>query len=169
MYKPDNNEQVTTFEQLSEYAGGRVVRLPDFAEGQPLVVRMVRPSLLVLAKSGKIPNRLLAAATELFQGKPVQNRQQRRQQDQTDDVSDVLAQTYDVMKVIAEASLKEPTLQEIEEAGMELTDEQLLTIFNYSQAGTRALDRFRQKQQRPATTRDGAAVQPQAVGNSRNK
>ena len=130
-----------------------------------MVVRMVRPSLLVLAKYGKITNRLLTAATELFQGKPVQD----RQQDQTDEVSGVLAQTYDVMKVIAEASLKEPTLQEIEEAGVELTDEQLLTIFNYSQAGTRALDRFRQKRQRPATTRDGAAVQPQAVGNSRNK
>ena len=63
--KPVNCDEpmnITTLADLQSYAAGTIVRFPDFAEGQPFVARVRRPSMLVLAKQGKIPNTLLAAA-----------------------------------------------------------------------------------------------------------
>ena len=62
----DTPMNITTLADLQSYAAGTIVRFPDFAEGQPFVARVRRPSMLVLAKQGKIPNTLLTAAGELF-------------------------------------------------------------------------------------------------------
>src|SRR5574344_685270 len=62
----DSVMNITTITDLQSYATGTVVRFPDFAEGQPFVARVRRPSMLVLAKQGKIPNSLLTQAGELF-------------------------------------------------------------------------------------------------------
>lgn len=137
--KPVNCEQVmkiTSVSDLQSYASGVVVRLPDFAEGQPFVARIRRPSMLVLAKQGKIPNTLLNAAGELFakggSGLDADN-------------DDMLGNMYDIMHIICEAALVQPTLYEIEEAGLYLSDDQMMAIFNYSQAGVRALESFRKE------------------------
>ena len=45
---------------------------------------------------------------------------------------------------IARAALVKPSFDELEEAGIELTDEQLVAIFQFTQLGVKALDRFRQ-------------------------
>ena len=45
-----NNVTVTTIYDLQEYSRGQIVKLPDFAEGQPFVARMRRPSLLFMDK-----------------------------------------------------------------------------------------------------------------------
>ena len=58
---------VTTLEQLKNYAGGSEVELPGFIAGEPLIVKLRRPSLMEMAQSGKIPNPLLSAVSELFQ------------------------------------------------------------------------------------------------------
>ncbi len=129
----EKNNKVTTIYDLQQYAGGQIVRLPDFAEGQPFVARMRRPSLLIMAKKGKIPNRLLATATELFNGGGSNNANN----------DTILSDTYDVCEAIAEAALVEPTMAEIEAAGLELSDNQLIAIFNYAQRGVEALDNFR--------------------------
>lgn len=133
----ENNTQephgVTTIYDLQKYASGQIVRLPDFAEGQPFVARMRRPSLLVMAKKGKIPNRLLATATDLFNGGNSNNANN----------DTILSDTYDVCEAIAEAALVEPTMDEIKSAGLELSDNQLIAIFNYAQRGVEALDNFR--------------------------
>lgn len=125
---------ITSISDLQKYKKGTVVRLPDFAEGQPFVARLRRPSMLVLAKQGKIPNALLNAAGELFSkgGSGLD----------TDD-NDMLSQVYDICRIICEASLLEPTLEEIESVGIELSDEQMMAIFNYTQTGVKALDSFR--------------------------
>ena len=39
----------------------------------------------------------------------------------------------------------EPSLAEIESVGLELTDDQMMALFNYSQVGTKALESFRQE------------------------
>ena len=39
----------------------------------------------------------------------------------------------------------EPTMKEIESSGVELSDEQIMAIFNYTQAGVSTLKNFRQK------------------------
>lgn len=128
--------RITSVSDLQAYAAGVTVRLPDFAEGQPLVARIRRPSLLVLAKSGKIPNTLMHTANELFSkgGGGLD----------PDNIS-MLGDMYDIMHVICESALIQPTLREIESAGLQLSDDQMMAIFNYSQAGVKALESFRQE------------------------
>ena len=127
---------ITSASDLQVYAAGVVVRLPDFAEGQPFVARIRRPSMLVLAKSGKIPNTLLTTAGELFSkgggGLDTDNK-------------NMLGDMYDIMHIICESALMQPTLKEIEDAGLQLGDDQMMAIFNYSQAGVKALESFRQE------------------------
>lgn len=137
--KPVNCDEVmniTSITDLQSYASGTVVRFPDFAEGQPFVARVRRPSMLVLAKQGKIPNALLTAAGELFtkggSGLDADNQ-------------NMLGDIYDICKIICEASLVQPTMADIESAGIELSDEQLMAIFNYTQTGVRALESFRKE------------------------
>jgi len=132
----DEQMRITSFTDLQSYAAGSVIRLPDFAEGQPFVARVRRPSMLVLAKQGKIPNTLLNAAGELFTkgGSGMDSDNER-----------MLGDMYDIMRIICEASLIQPSLKDIENAGMELSDNQMMAIFNYSQAGVKALESFRQE------------------------
>lgn len=127
---------VTSLGDLQSYAKGMVVRLPDFAEGQPFVARVRRPSMLVLAKQGKIPNALLNAAGELFAkgGAGIDS-----------DDKNMLCNMYDVMDIIASAALIEPSLEQIKDCGLELSDNQMLAIFNYAQAGVKALESFRKE------------------------
>lgn len=121
---------VTSIADLRTYAKGHIVKLPDFADGQPFIARLRRPSMLVLAKKGKIPNTLMSQASKLFAGgSDAMN---------TSD-PELLPNLSDLLEVICEASLLEPTLAEIEEIGLDLTDEQMMEIFNYSQTGTKAL------------------------------
>lgn len=128
--------QVTTIGQLQTYSKGKVVRLPDFAEGQPFVARVRRPSMLVLAKQGKIPNSLLSTANELFvgggSGVDIENEK-------------LLQDMYDVCMIVCDACLIEPTLRDIEDAGLTLSDDQIMALFNYAQQGVKALEPFRQE------------------------
>lgn len=132
----DKAMEITSASDLQSYAKGVVIRLPDFSEGQPFVARVRRPSMLVLAKQGKIPNSLLTAAGELFAkgGGGLDS-----------DNEKMLSDMYDIMRIICGAALMEPTLSEIEAAGLDLSDDQMMAIFNYSQAGVKALEPFRQE------------------------
>jgi hypothetical protein len=126
---------VTSLNDLRAYSAGVPVRFPDFAQGQPFIARVRRPSMLALAKLGKIPNTLLAAASELFSkgGKGVSSDEK------------TLADMYEICRIICEASLIQPTLRDIEEAGLSLSDEQLMSIFSYTQVGVKALETFRKE------------------------
>lgn len=129
--------EITSLQTLQGYAAGQIVEFPPFAEGQPFVARIGRPSMLVLAKEGKIPNELLNTANNLFvNGKPDIHRNM-----------DVLESVYDLMEVFCEACFLEPTYKEIKDAGIQLTDEQLMFVFNYAQTGVKALEPFRQQSQ----------------------
>lgn len=125
---------VTSLADLQNYAAGTVVQLPGFAEGQPFVARLKRPSMLVLAKSGKIPNTLMSTATALFNGDNSKL---------DSDNENLMSDMYDVCRIICEASLVQPTLAEIESVGLSLSDDQVMAIFNYAQIGAKALESFR--------------------------
>lgn len=125
---------VTSIEDLKNYANGTVVEMPQFAEGQPLIARLKRPSILGMAKQGKIPNTLLVKANELF----LQNGAGLDAEEE-----DTMKQLYDVLDLIAKETLVEPTYEEIKSVGLELTDEQMMFLFNYSQQGVKALESFR--------------------------
>lgn len=126
--------KTTSVFDLQTYAKGTLVRFPDFAEGQPFVARVRRPSMLVLAKQGKIPNTLLTSANELFS---------KGGGGMDGDNENMLADIYSICEIICESALKEPTYQQIKEAGLELSDDQLMAIFNYTQTGVKALESFR--------------------------
>ena len=54
-----------------------------------------------------------------------------------------MKQLYDVLDIIASETLVEPTYEDIKNVGLELTDEQMMFLFNYSQQGVKALESFR--------------------------
>ena len=123
---------ITSLESLQEYSRGAIVQLPSFAEGQPFVARLRRPSMMALAKSGKIPNALLSTANSLFIKGGV---------DAADD--SVMKDVLSVVDVLCAAAFVEPTYEQLQKVGVELTDEQYMFVFNYTQKGIKALQPFR--------------------------
>lgn len=127
--------KITTLEQLKQYAKGDIVELPPFAQNRPFIARLNRPSLMSLVEQGKIPNTLLARANELFSSGVAGAFDEENE--------DILKQLFELMEIICEASFIEPTYAEIKESGIVLTDEQRMFVYNYGQAGVRALESFR--------------------------
>lgn len=125
--------RVTSLEELKAIAQGEVVELPG-----GLVVRLKRPSMLALASSGRIPNALLSTATEMF----VSGKQSKAKNESDDDT---LKNMFKLCSVMAEAALAEPSMADLRSVGYELTDEQLIAIFNYTQRGVKGLATFRQE------------------------
>lgn len=135
---------ITSFEDLKKYSEGQIVELPDFAHGQPFVARLKRPSMLALAESGAIPNNLLSTAAKLFEEQS-SNENENEDVDKSDKVKSKVSGMYPLMVTMAKASLIEPTYDDIEKAGLELTDAQLLFIFEYSQSGAKEAEPFREE------------------------
>ena len=127
-----NEAKVTSLHDLQVYSKGVVVRFPDFAEGQPFIARVKRPSMLVLAKEGKIPNALLNTANDLFANGNVNTNNEN-----------MMSEMYDVMETVCSACLVEPSMKDIKNAGLTLSDDQMMAIFNYTQTGVKALEPFR--------------------------
>ncbi len=111
-------------------AMGKKVELIGWDE-KPVEVILRRPSLLGLATKGAIPNPLMTAAKNLFfKGL----------------AADCDLKTAgEVMQIVAKEALVSPTWDELQEAGIELTDRQLIEIFGYAQNGAQALSSFRKK------------------------
>ena len=119
-------------EKLTELAKGTEIELPGFTAGETISVRLRRPSLMLLAAEGKIPNALLASVEDLFEKgekSPVP-----------------LKERGEIFRIVAMASLVSPSWEELQGAGLNLTDLQLLYIYNFSQTGVDTLRRFREKQ-----------------------
>lgn len=130
MSRKANTNTVTSLETLKQYSAGQIVELPPFAEGQPFYARLRRPSMMSLVRHGKIPNELLHSANGLFTtgGSNL---------DTTDDK--MMNQLFDLLEVMAEATFLEPTYKELKDAGVDLTDEQLMFVYSYSQEGIKAV------------------------------
>lgn len=125
---------VTSIEELVKASQGTLVELPPFAEGTRFVARLKRPSMLAMIKGGKIPNSLLLAANELFS---------KSSWDVDDEKS--LSNLFQIMDILCDACFVEPKYKDIKAAGVELTDDQLMFVFNYTQQGVEALRPFRQE------------------------
>jgi len=134
--EPQKQLQVTSIDQIRNYAAGSVVELPGFGPDQPFVARLRRPSLLVMVKSGKIPNSLIEQATALFA---------KGADSMVGQGKNTLGEMCDIIDRVIEAALIEPSIKDIEAAGMELSDDQKMAIFSYTQSGVKALEQFRTK------------------------
>ena len=119
-------------EKLTELAQGTEIELPGFAAEETISVRLRRPSLMLLAAEGKIPNTLLASVEDLFE--------------KGDKNTVSFKERAEIFRIVAMASLVSPSWEELQNAGVNLTDLQLLYIYNFSQTGIDTLRRFREKQ-----------------------
>lgn len=119
-------KDITKIEDIKKLKDGEVIDLPAFDGGfdKPFVARVKRPSLLTLCATEVIPNNLLSKAQAIYEGEKKGN----------------IKEYAEVLHKVAEAALVEPAYSEVKEY---LTDEQLTSIFNYTQVGVKALEPFR--------------------------
>ena len=125
--------KVTSIEEILTYRDGAIIELPGFVPDKPFFARVKRPSLMALASSGKIPNSLMSQATDIFA---------KGASAMVGTNSTVIKDVYDVVKIVCSAALVEPSMKQLNDNGIELTDEQLMAIFSYTQEGIKALERF---------------------------
>lgn len=117
---------ITSIDELRLMSGGEIVELPPFVQGKQFVAKLRRPSMMNLVRQGKIPNSLIKMATDLFNGTT---------KDSETSAEEAMPQMLQIMEIMAEATFVEPKWSDIKAAGIELTDEQMIFIFNYTQSG----------------------------------
>ena len=136
------NIKVTSIDQLKIMSGGEVVKLPPFIQGQDFYAKLRRPSMLKLVQSGQIPNSLLRTANMLFSGGV---------NEELDRDDEFMKDLFDLIDVLAGAVFVEPSWSELKQAEIELTDEQYMFIFNYTQEGVKQLEPFREDEEVAST------------------
>lgn len=136
------NIKVTSIDQLKIMSGGEIVKLPPFVQGQDFYAKLRRPSMLKLVQSGQIPNSLLRTANMLFSGGV---------NEELDRDDEFMKDLFDLIDVLAGAVFVEPSWSELKQAGIELTDEQYMFIFNYTQEGVKQLEPFREDEEVAST------------------
>ena len=124
------DSDVTDFSKLKKVSDSKIVELPEFGDGTKFIARLRRPSMLKLCKSGKIPNSLLNQATSMFTDSNASKKV---------NITDI----YDICEIICDSAFVNPTYEEIKDSGIELTDEQIMAVFQYTQGGIKALENFR--------------------------
>ena len=129
--------KVTSIEDLKRASQGELVELPPFSENVPFVARLKRPSMLSMVKRNKIPNELLTEANKLFAGGATAVASNTMDKSMMDNL-------FSILDLICEESFIEPKYSELKENGIELTDEQQLFIFGYTQRGVENLKSFRE-------------------------
>lgn len=150
MYNP-NSLTITSIDDLVKASQGTLVELPPFVEGVPFVACLKRPSMLALVRAGKIPNALLSTANELF----------AKGGFDTDD-EQAMSNLFGVLDSICEACFVEPSYSQLKDAGITLTDDQLMFVFNYTQRGVTALGSFRSQLKGDGTSENEQPVQQDA-------
>lgn len=119
--------KVTSIDDLQKVrkkASGEIVELPPFDSGEPFSAKLKRMSLLAFCKSGLIPNQLLGAVQEIYEGK------QRAD----------LKKYAEVLDIVCAEVLIEPAYDDVKDI---LTDLQKTAILTYAQNGIQGLLPFR--------------------------
>lgn len=149
---------VTSIEQFRKYAGGSEVELPGFVSDETITVRLRRPSVMSMIADGKVPNPLMGIAAEMFNGgvKSIIHS------------ADGMKNTADLLRIYARAALVEPTYEELEAAGVQLTDGQLTVIYDYVMTGVDRIKRFRELKANHTGPESGGQVQKTAKRNSKH-
>lgn len=129
--------KICTIEDLKKVFGGEIVDLPGFSKEMPVfTVKLRRPSLMAMVKNGKIPNDLLIEANKLF------TRGTAGAMNSSIADPNAMKNMFALLDTLCEASFVEPKYKDLQANGIELTDEQLLAVFNYTQNGVDALKQF---------------------------
>jgi hypothetical protein len=150
----------TSFEELKEMARGEVIPLTGFIANKPFNVRVKRVSILGLVQNGTIPNTLLGAANELFYGKN-SNKSSGKDAD--------MKELAKIMTLMAESALLEPTADQLKELSLELTDQQVVELFNYTQKGLEGIAKFPTDTKDNVSADDGKTLQDEAKSDNQSK
>jgi len=141
--KKETQLKVTPIINLKKYADTSVVvELPGWEDDVTFCARLRRSSLRLMVTAGKIPNPLMGAAQRLYEG--VASRATAK-----------FGDSLEVMRLVVDDALVEPTLAQLTEAGVELTEEQFGLIFLFAQQGAQALETFRRQQRSADDNSDG--------------
>lgn len=148
--------QVTSLAAIKEQANGEIIELSGWTE-EPFVAKVKKVSFLGLVSEGLIPNTLLNAAAVIFNGK-------------TNNKKDPdIKETSKVIDIVAEQVLVEPSCAQLKEIDVQLTDQQKLELFNYSQQGVKGLYRFRAEQANLTNNQSVGDVQGTSESDSGDK
>lgn len=110
-------------EKTAQRYGAQSIEIHDWDGSGMIEVRARRPGLYNMASMGFIPNPLLGAMQAMFSGNTAQ-------------INAVDAKKQgECLTAIARYALVEPTMAQITEAGLELTDQQLLELYQFALAG----------------------------------
>lgn len=143
----------TPISELSYARMGEVIELPGWTEGKPFFARVRRVALSSMIRAGKIPNPLIAAAQKLYEGA-------RSKANAT------FEETAKVMLAVVEEALADPTAQQLSDAEIALTEQQISSIYLYATSGPRALEQFRMQSAggdaHPSGGADGREAEPAA-------
>lgn len=141
--------EVTKAEDIT---GGEVIKLPPFSNGKDLIARLKSPSILTLCANGVIPNELLEEAQDIYEGKDMQPGK--------------IKQYGEVMNAVAKATMIEPDYETVKDF---LNSRQLISIYNYAQAGVRALIPFSQIEKLLENDNTGKSNKQATKSNTTNK
>ena len=147
------NLQVTSLEQLKKVKQTEIINLGKFEDGTEFVAELKKPDLMQLAAERKIPNVLDTEVVKLFNGKD-----KLAKKVVAEDDAEALAQLGELMNVLAEASLVNPTYKQLQEINIELTQEMKMSIMMFTQGGVETLKNFRKEQQRNENNQPGIEV-----------
>lgn len=114
---------------INDIKTSKTVIIPGWCD-EAFECELRRPSILALAAKGAISNPLMKTARKIFYSGVSAN-------------DGNLEEESKILIAIAKAALVKPTFADLEEHGIELTDQQLIAIFQYTQSGAKALERFR--------------------------
>lgn len=120
----------TSAASLADIAKGELVELSGWTEDKPFVARLRRASLTGMIRAGKIPNPLIGAAQKLYEGA-------------RSTAKPSFEETIKVQRMVVANALAEPKEAVLEEAGLELTEQQVAQIYAYAIQGPKALEQFR--------------------------
>ena len=143
---------ITSLDELKNMSQEKVVTLPPFSDGRTLTVKIKNPSLLKMIGNGTVPNQLLDAAMTLFNTGNI-----AKVKDGATDPADV-QNNMTFLIFLAEQCLVEPTMADLKEAGVELTDEQIIFLFIFTRGDATALEAFRKDGTNTASGRNGTKI-----------
>lgn len=121
--------KVTSIEELKKQST-QVIQIENFSGEGHINVRVRRMSLFGLCKKGQIPNQLLGKARELFYGS-----------NKIDSMD--LKSMGELFDIVCSNILIEPSMKQLEDEQISLTDTQKLQLWSYSQEGIDGLKSFR--------------------------
>ena len=122
---------IVDLKAMAEKYAPQVYEIHSWEPGEMMEVRLTRPSLYNMARMGLVPNPLMGAMQAMFSADPKRV-----------DAVDAKKQG-DCVIAMAKYALVEPTYQQITDAGLTLTDQQLTDIYMFALGGAAALAAFR--------------------------